>query len=378
MGASQGLLLFVVILSLRSENPASSYYLALFVGMESLHLFCLYWIYSHISDVPTLPLRLLFGIRVFSAPSLYLYVCAMTGDAAISPRRLLIHAWVLLPLLAWFGVLSVDDNWASQSALDLQRELSTVLFAMFVSVLIISYSWAAYWCLDQHSFRLEQALSAVDQGDLRWLRWLIAAMISAHCCFLVLDSLRLSGAMGPEVKITLNVITTILLIYLVSIGGLRQPTVFTQSVQRALAAMDGTTGGAKSREKYAKSGMVAAKIEEIWERLGCLMAQEQPYLDYALDLPKLAKMLNVSPQELSQVINTASEGTFYQLISRQRINAAKQVLADSGQDHLKILDVALAVGFSNQSTFYSQFKKLTGMTPVAYRSKAEAQRRKAR
>ena len=36
-------------------------------------------------------------------------------------------------------------------------------------------------------------------------------------------------------------------------------------------------------------------------------------------------------------------------------------------NHLKLLDVALEVGFNSQSTFYNQFKKRCGVTPKKFR-----------
>ena len=52
---------------------------------------------------------------------------------------------------------------------------------------------------------------------------------------------------------------------------------------------------------------------------------------------------------------------------KARVEAAKQLLQDGASPRRKMLDIALSVGFSSQSTFYQQFKKATGTTPTAYR-----------
>ena len=52
-------------------------------------------------------------------------------------------------------------------------------------------------------------------------------------------------------------------------------------------------------------------------------------------------------------------------INTNRINAAKDLLADTGA---KIIDVAYHVGFDNLTHFHRQFKKLTGCTPNEYRT----------
>src|SRR4051812_22595972 len=99
-GAAQGLLLAVVILSLRaSANGAASRLLALIVALESAHLFFLYLSYSIPGPTP-LSFRALFGLRVLDAPALFLYACALTDDRFRFEREQLKHLWVLLPVLA--------------------------------------------------------------------------------------------------------------------------------------------------------------------------------------------------------------------------------------------------------------------------------------
>jgi len=83
------------------------------------------------------------------------------------------------------------------------------------------------------------------------------------------------------------------------------------------------------------------------------------------------RLLGVRPQELSEVINTAYGGSFYDLVNRARVDMAKVLLREPRARRRKMLDIALSVGFSSQSTFYSQFRKQTGMTPTVWRDKGE-------
>jgi AraC family transcriptional regulator len=47
-----------------------------------------------------------------------------------------------------------------------------------------------------------------------------------------------------------------------------------------------------------------------------------------------------------------------------RVEEAKRLLAD---DELPLVDVGLSVGYQNQSRFTTLFRRLTGVTPKAYR-----------
>ncbi len=380
-GAAQGLLLAVVILSLRSANPVANRILALFVALEAQQLFLLYLVYSPPDEPPAAMIRLLFGMRALAAPALYLYVRAMTEHPfRLRPREAL-HLWVMLPPLVWIACMAVSPEWWSSSTLELQQRRSTILASSYQSVLMTVYGWLALGRLNLHMYWLEQALSSVERVSLRWLKWLMAALIAIHVLHLLLDALRLAGVLGPQSKILVNLFMTLLMIYLISIGGLRQPRVFTHSVRRALAAVDASAGnqdaaGSSTRNhpkaKYAKSGLDEERRARIWERLQTLLRTEKPYLDPTLDLPKLARKTGVRPQELSEVINTHYGGSFYDLVNFHRVEAAKQLLLDPARRQRKMLDLALSVGFSSQSTFYSQFKRHTGMTPTAFRDAASS------
>ena len=55
--------------------------------------------------------------------------------------------------------------------------------------------------------------------------------------------------------------------------------------------------------------------------------------------------------------------TLYQYLIKCRTERAKALLL---QGNLSIADVALAVGFSNQSHFTKHFKRLVGVTPKKF------------
>jgi AraC-like DNA-binding protein len=369
--AAQGVLLSAVILSLRSSNPIPNRFLACFIGLESLHLFFLYLAYAPGFMSPPLSVRILFGLRVLDAPALYLYVRAMTEYPFRFERKLFAHFWVLLPVTAGFAFMTTVPGWLEMPVRDLQHQRSTVFWSMYHSLVFVGYGAVALTRLNHYLRRLEQALSSIESVSLLWLRRLIAAVIAAHLAHLAFDLLRLAGGLGPEPKILLNLGATVAIIYWLAIGGLRQQAIFTESVRAALAGIDkpavADAEPPNENGKYAKSGLHEQRIAQIWAQLQQLLATERPHLDPGLDLPKLAKRLGLRPQELSQVLNSHSGGSFYELINCRRVEEAKALLREPDGRRRKMLDIAQSVGFSSQSTFYSQFKKITGATPTAYR-----------
>ena len=95
------------------------------------------------------------------------------------------------------------------------------------------------------------------------------------------------------------------------------------------------------------------------------METEKPYLDDKLTLQKLAEQMKMSEKQLSILINQHTGKHFFDFINEFRINQAKGLLRD--QPQLTVLEVLYEVGFNSKSSFYTAFKKETGITPTDYR-----------
>lgn len=98
------------------------------------------------------------------------------------------------------------------------------------------------------------------------------------------------------------------------------------------------------------------------------MQTEKPYLDDKLTLQKLAGQVNLPEKQLSILINQYTGKHFFDFINEFRINDAKELLRD--QPQLTVLEIVYEVGFNSKSSFYTAFKKETGVTPTDYRKSA--------
>ena len=96
-------------------------------------------------------------------------------------------------------------------------------------------------------------------------------------------------------------------------------------------------------------------------RICQVMEEQQPYLNSKLRLSDLADLLGISPNDLSACINTQKGCSFSTFINGYRIDHAKQLL--TSQPDMKISHVASESGFTNEQTFHTNFKQITGMTP---------------
>jgi ligand-binding sensor domain-containing protein/AraC-like DNA-binding protein len=100
-----------------------------------------------------------------------------------------------------------------------------------------------------------------------------------------------------------------------------------------------------------------------------IMEKEKPFLSPDITLPELGKRIDMSKEELSQVINRELHLNFNAFINRYRIEEAKRKLRDPKENQFVVLKIAYEVGFNSKSSFNAVFKRMTGMSPSEYRYK---------
>ncbi len=84
-----------------------------------------------------------------------------------------------------------------------------------------------------------------------------------------------------------------------------------------------------------------------------------------LTLLDVANYLNINKSYLCTLLKKETGKTFTQLLNEIRIEKSKNLLLENKSS---MLNIALQVGFNNQNYFNITFKKITGMTPIEYRS----------
>lgn len=103
------------------------------------------------------------------------------------------------------------------------------------------------------------------------------------------------------------------------------------------------------------------------ESLKDFMISNEPYLDSSLTIQDLAEQVKMPVKDLSALINLYMNKHFFDFINEYRIEKAKEILKDSSQKDLTILEILYQVGFNSKSSFSTSFKKHTGKTPTEFR-----------
>jgi AraC-like DNA-binding protein len=104
------------------------------------------------------------------------------------------------------------------------------------------------------------------------------------------------------------------------------------------------------------------------ERLRFLMEEEQAWRVEALTIGKLAARAGASERSLRRLINERlGFANFSGFLNSYRVEAAKEMLAETSAGERTVADIAFALGYTSLGPFNRAFKAATGDTPTAWR-----------
>lgn len=119
-----------------------------------------------------------------------------------------------------------------------------------------------------------------------------------------------------------------------------------------------------SPQKYADKKLDHEEAQLIIDKLNRVMSEKALFKNPDLKVNDLAKEINISGHQLSQILNDNFEKNFSLFVNEYRINEACKLLAEN--TNLTIDAIGDEVGFNSKSTFFAAFKKIKGLTPGAY------------
>jgi AraC-like DNA-binding protein len=126
------------------------------------------------------------------------------------------------------------------------------------------------------------------------------------------------------------------------------------------------------KEKYSHSKLSNEAKIEILNNLNTYMkGEDKPFLSEKIAMAEIAKIIKVSIQHISQVINEKTNLNFNDYVNSYRIEEAKLMLLSNDYSKLTIDAIAQKSGFHSKSAFYVAFKKHTGNTPKEFIAASE-------
>lgn len=284
---------------------------------------------------------LLVGLRV-SISCLYFF--SFNFSMTLVQLGLIAHLFSALLLLVYF-----KDYW-----LETKNKIPIVFFFAAILLFCIVFSFEKYPLIWDHTIRyiihlvvgicllfstilllknknLYQALKSQDG--------LIVVFYSLYCLVFGI-SLFTNYSLGPLLYSILTFVFLTILIFQIK----------TKSIPT---------------KKYSNKKISESAIEHIEEGLKVHLIEKKKFVNPKLKISDVASVLGITIHELSEYLNDIQKISYPNYIKQLRVEEAKRLLVMDS--NLSVEGVGFEAGFNSRSSFFSTFKKVTDVTPTAYK-----------
>ncbi|WP_111979198.1 helix-turn-helix domain-containing protein [Algibacillus agarilyticus] len=304
-----------------------------------------------------------FGLAFWlEAPLLLLYIKSLIyKDYQLKKSNLLyflpfalyfiyfLNSWLLADISA--EAQALQDN-AIAKADTVER-----LIHVFRELFRLSCGVLCFYELQKYQKQIKNEVADIESVDLSWLKILVIGFLgikvaAVTVALALVSSYEWHYYIDHELLgLTANYITLFLVSALIFFSA-GHSTLF-KGINRDLVVED--------KNKEPVDPQLIAQITGY-------MQEQKPYLNHLLTLDNLAKQLNLSARNLSQIINRHFDKNFFEFINHYRIEESKALLQNPAHKKTTMLDIMDQAGFNSKATFNTFFKKLTGVTPSQFRN----------
>jgi AraC-like DNA-binding protein len=121
----------------------------------------------------------------------------------------------------------------------------------------------------------------------------------------------------------------------------------------------------------SQSQLVPELDERDFVKLLQVMQSEKPFLNPKLTLKQLSNAADLPINTTSQLINLFAGKNFNEFVNQYRVEEAKRLLIDENKSRYSLEGLGEMAGFGSRSTFFSIFRRETGLTPAAWKQQPQ-------
>lgn len=306
------------------------------------------------------------SLLLLHGPFLYFYISSLVVNPNKFRTKDLLHFIPFLLFNLYLIIVSFLPMVSERISLShvANEHESPLLFQLFLMLVVLS--GPIYFLLSTRLFKsldiqIFNNFSRAENVNLDWLRKLVYIFGSVWTLLMVVATIHHVFNLFSWIFCA-DGISLSLSIFIILIGyyGLKQKELFSFPEKESFILEP-------KPEKYSGSRLKESEARLYLEKLNRFMEEEKPYLSPDLNLPQLAKEIDIPSHYLSQVINENIGLNFFDFINRQRVEDVKSKISDPRYNNFSILGIAFESGFNSKSAFNRVFKNITGLTPSEYK-----------
>lgn len=366
IGITQSLF-FALLIFTKKRKQVADIWVGIWFLIICFNLLFFYCNFNYSDFFPEIFAVFGFFVPFVYGPINYFYIKKLTKKVKIQIGELLIH---FLPYLFFVGAFLYLQFNSSERLFRIEHGEMTVsiylpfflqFYGVFMAIHGGSYCVYNYFLVKRYQQKLRHQFSNLEKINLNWLKNFSVVLLIGF--FLIFFSIYFEDDIEQLFSLRgIHFIGLILIAEIFYLGyfATRQSNLFSV-IANNLDEKPIKVG------KYQKSKLTNDQIRQWTMRLEAYMLEEKPYEDSNLSLTKLAQQIEISPNYLSQIINTYYQKNFFDYINSFRIELVKSQLINPEFKHWTILAIAMESGFNSKSAFNAAFKKQEGKTPSQFK-----------
>jgi AraC-like DNA-binding protein len=367
--------LLAILLFAKKDNHTANIVLA--TGMLALSIDIFHSAYIAFNYYESFPhfIGITFAFPFLYGPIFYLYAKLVSSVDNSFKSKYCLH-FIPFLLVVIYGMIFVYFKSGDFKIALAKGKLATPIpFLKFIGYLKpvhgIIYVLLTISVVRDFNSKIKNSFSSIEQINLKWLMHLTIGL--SFVWGVVVLSFVVNFMSTKEIHMDYFIyLTASILIYSIGYFALRQPHIFSPRIQKSDSIK--IMSSAEQAEKtagYQKSGLSEEEAIGYQKKLIELMEKDKPYLNNELTLRDLADKLSMSTHNLSEILNTRINQSFYDFINNYRVEEVKKRLAQGESEKYNLMAIAFDSGFNSKTAFNTIFKKITGLTPSQYRKQTD-------
>jgi AraC-like DNA-binding protein len=313
-------------------------------------------------------------------PYLYLYTTYLVERKARFEYKDLLHFLPFLIVTACYFAFFKDVvdfnevNYFQNDHFLWVRILYGIIFIISIAA-YTAFTYVKLW-----RFRKDMAANFsywTRQLRLMWLNFIPALFVILFLIYFITGAINAFSFKKVFDISALSHIGLTIIAFAISYFGVRQMSLFRPVYIKVaedkpeVEESEAETEDGEATEKKTKARFTEEEAQALIAKLNRHMEQERPYINPELTLYDLSSQLNLTKNELTDLLNNHIGKNFFAFVNEFRLNAVIRKFENPDFGHYTIIAIAYDCGFNSKSTFNSIFKQHTGQTPSEYKKTVE-------
>lgn len=287
-------------------------------------------------------------------PLLYLYTKSLTKKTFRLRYVQLLH---LLPFLFFEPMVYIyAENLTLENFIN--HELDNFFFYSVIFISILSWLVYGILCLNlliKHDQNLEEEYSTKSKNmKIGWLKFICSFYLLYILAVAITGAMYILKSKDSTFLVYLISSASLFLVACFSYFGILQDRIFPKDVDQ--------------KKSTNKQTFNPTDINSNKKKIFLYFEKDKPYLDSDFHMEKFSSEMELPKHQLTWILNQEIGKNFFRFVNSYRIEYAKKQLLDKTNKY-SIEAIGYESGFNSKSSFFTIFKKETGLTPQQYRAK---------